>query len=220
MDLVAFAEAAEDGDGVFDGGLVDEDGLEAAFEGRILFNVLAVLVEGGGADAVQFAAGEEGLEEVAGVHGAFGLPCPDDGVEFVDEEDDLSFGGLDLFEDGFEALFELAAELGAGDEGAHVERDDLFIFESFGDVAADDAGGEAFGDGGFADAGFADEDGVVFGTAAEDLDDAADLFVAADDGVELALGGHLGEVATVFFERFVGGFGVLGGNALGAADLF
>jgi hypothetical protein len=35
--------------------LVDEDLLEAALEGGILFDVLAVLVQGGGADAAELA---------------------------------------------------------------------------------------------------------------------------------------------------------------------
>ena len=50
------------------------------------------------------------------------------------------------------------------------------------------------------------------------MDDAPDLFVAADDGVELAFTSHLGEVAPVLFERFVGRLRVLGGDALGPAQ--
>ncbi len=51
----------------------------------------------------------------------------------------------------------------------------------------DDALGEALDDRGLADAGLADQHRVVLRAAAEDLDDAADLVVAADDRVELAL---------------------------------
>ena len=88
--FVALLQAAQDGDGVFDRGLIHHHGLEAAFEGGILFDVLAVFVERGGADAVQFAAREHGLQQIAGIHGAFGLAGADDGVQFVDEEDDLA----------------------------------------------------------------------------------------------------------------------------------
>ena len=38
--------------------LVDEDRLEAALQRRVLLDVLAVLVQGRGADAVELAAGE------------------------------------------------------------------------------------------------------------------------------------------------------------------
>ena len=72
MGFVAGLEAAEDGDRVFDVRLADEDGLEAALEGGVLFDVLAVFVESGRADAAELAAGEGGLEQVGRVAPPFG----------------------------------------------------------------------------------------------------------------------------------------------------
>ena len=88
--LVALLEPAQDRDGVLHGGLIDHHRLEAAFQGGVLLDVLAVLVERGRADAVQFAAGQHRLEQVAGVHGPLGLARADDRVQFVDEQDDLA----------------------------------------------------------------------------------------------------------------------------------
>ena len=141
-------------------------GLEAALQRGVLFDVLAVLVERGGADAVQLAARQHGLEQVAGVHGAFGLARADHGVQLVDEQDDLALGLLHLLEHGLEALLELAAVLGAGDQRAHVERDDALVLQALGHVAAHDALRQAFDDGGLAHAGLADQHGVVLGAAA------------------------------------------------------
>ena len=76
-----------------------------------------------------------------------------------------------------------------------------------------------FHDRGLAHAGLADEHGVVLGAAGEDLHHAADLLVAADDGIELALARQLGEVAAVLLERLVALLGVGIGHALVAADL-
>ncbi len=126
---------------------------------------------------------------------------------------------LDLLEDRLQALLELAAVLGAGEQRADVERDDAAVAQRLGHVAGDDALGEALDDGGLADAGLADEDGVVLRAAAEHLDDAADLVVAPDDRVELALLGLLGEVAAVLLERHVLVLGALVGDAVRAADL-
>ena len=92
--LEPLAQAAQDRDRVLDRGLVDEHRLEAAFEGGVLLDVLAVLVEGGRADHVQLAAGEHRLEHVAGVHRAFGGAGADDGVQLVDEEQDAALGRL------------------------------------------------------------------------------------------------------------------------------
>ena len=126
---------------------------------------------------------------------------------------------LHLLEHGLETFLELAAKLGAGDQGAHVEGDDSLVLEPLGHVAADDALRQAFDDGGLADAGLADEDGIVLGAARQHLNDAANLFVAANDRVELALGGGLRQIAAILFERFVGRLGVGRRDALMAAHL-
>ena len=98
---------------------------------------------------------------------------------------------LDLLEDGLEPLLELAAVLRAGDHRAEVEGDQPLVAQRLGHVALDDALGQALDDGGLADAGLADEHRVVLGAAGQHLHDAADLGVAADDRVELALAGGL-----------------------------
>ncbi len=95
-------------------------------------------------------------------------------------------GVLDLLEHSLEALLELAAELRPGKHAGEVERDDPLVLQAFRHVAAHDAPRQAFNDGGLAHAGFADQHRVVLGTAAQHLDDAADLLIAADDRVELA----------------------------------
>ena len=103
----------------------------------------------------------------------------------------------DLLEDGLQAVLELAAVLRAGDQRADVERDHAAVAQRLGHVAGDDPLGEALDDRGLADAGLADQDRVVLRAAAEHLDHAADLLVAADHRVELALLGALGQVAAV-----------------------
>ena len=200
--------------------LADEHGLEAALERGVLLDVLAVLVERGRADRAQLAAGEHRLEHVAGVHRALGGAGADDRVQLVDEHDDLALGVGDLLEHGLEPVLELAAVLGAGHHRAQVERDQRAgPCSALGHVAGDDPLGQALDDRGLADAGLADQHGVVLGAAAEDLDHAADLVVAADHRVELALGGGLGQVTAVALERLELVLGVLVGDPVAAAHL-
>ena len=139
-------------------------------------------------------------------------------MELVDEQDDLALGVLDLLEDGLEPLLELAPELGAGDQRAEVERDDALVLQALGHVAADDPLGEALDDRGLADAGLADQDRVVLRPAGQDLNDAADLLVAADDRIEPAGAGLGRQVAAVLLERGVGPLRVRRCDALAAAD--
>ena len=201
MDFVALLESAQDGDGVLHGGLVHQHLLEAPLERRVLFDVLAVLIERGRADAMQLAARERGLEHVAGVHGALGLAGAHHGVQFIDEQNDLAFLLRQIGEHRFQALLELAAKFRAGDQRAHVERENALVAQAFRHLAVDDALCEALDDGGLADAGLADEHRIVLGPALQDLNGAADLVVAADDRIEFALGRALGEIDAVLLER-------------------
>ena len=81
--------------------------------------------------------------------------------------------------------------------------------QRLGHVAGDDPLGQALDDGGLADAGLADQHRVVLGPPGQHLDDPADLGVAADDRVELAVAGALGQVDAVLLQRLVGALGVL-----------
>ena len=191
--LVALADALEDLDRLLEGGLLDHDRLEAALEGRVALDVLAVLVERRRADALELAAGERRLEDVGRVDRALGRAGPDERVQLVDEEDRV-VRVAELLDDLLEALLELAAVLGAGDERPDVEGQDALVEQRLGHVAADDPMGQALGDRGLADARLADQGGVVLRAAGQDLDDPLDLLLAADDRVELAGPGGLREV--------------------------
>ena len=218
VDLVALLEPAQDRDRVVDRRLAHVHLLEPPLERGVLLDVLAVLVERRRADHAQLAARQHRLDHVAGVDRTLGATGADDRVQLVDERDDLALGVGDLLQDGLQPVLELAAVLRAGDHRADVERDEPLVAQTLGDVALDDAAGEALGDRGLADAGLADEDRVVLRAAREHLDDAPDLLVAPDDRVELALARVLGEVATVPLERLVLLLGVLARDAVAAAD--
>ena len=86
-----------------------------------------------------------------------------------------------------------------------------------GHVAGHHALGEALDDGGLADAGLADQHRVVLGAPGQHLHHAADLGVAADHRVELALAGALGEVDGVLVERRLAALGLGRGDPLVAA---
>ena len=101
-------------------------------------------------------------------------------------------------QDRLQALLELAAVFGAGQQRPEIERQQFLALQALRHVAVDDALRQAFDDRGLADPGLADQHGIVLGAAREHLDRAADLLVAADDRVELAFARRLGQVAGVF----------------------
>ena len=63
-------EAVQDLEGFGDGGLGHVDRLESALKGGVALDVLAVVVEGGRADALQLPTRQGRLEQVADVQAA------------------------------------------------------------------------------------------------------------------------------------------------------
>ncbi|MNM52088.1 hypothetical protein D3C81_631600 [compost metagenome] len=216
---VALLQATQDRNGVFHRRFTHEHLLETALQRGILFDVLAVFVQRGRADAMQFAARQCRLEHVARVHRAFALAGADHGVQFVDEQDDLAFVLGQIIEHGLQPLFEFASELGAGNQRAHVQRQHALAAQAFGHFVVDDALGQAFDDGGLAHAGFADQHRVVLGTTLQHLDGAADFLVAADHRIELAAFGTRGQVDGVLLQRLALLFGVFALHGFTAAQL-
>ena len=118
----------------------------------------------------------------------------------------LSCTSVDLLEDLLHALLELAPVFRARHHRVDGEFDEALVAQRLRHLAADDALRQSLDDGGLADARLADQDRVVLLAPGQHLDGGLDLAGPADDRVELALAGQLGEVARVFVEvRRVGG---------------
>ena len=202
MLFVIRLQAAQDFDRVFHARLRHVDLLEPAHQRSVLFEIRAVFLVGGRADAFQRAALQGGFQQVRCIHrAAAGRTRADDRVDFVDKQNGVFVLGQ-FADDCLQAFLEIAAIARAGEQRAHVEREDRRRQEHFRHVAVMDAFGEAFGDGGLADARIAHIKRVVLGAAAQHLDGALDLRLAADQRIDLALGGLLVEVHAIGIERF------------------
>ena len=104
-------------------GFLDQDLLETTLKGLILLDVLAVLAESGGTNAVQLATGQHGLEKIGSVHAALAARTgAHEQMDFVDEKNDRVLGILNLLQDTLHALFELSTVLAASNKGADIER--------------------------------------------------------------------------------------------------
>ena len=168
---------------------------------------------------MQLAAGQGGLEHVARIHGTLALAGTDHGVQLVHEEDDAALLLGQIVQNRFEPLLELAAILGSGHQGPHVQGEHPLVLEPFRHFAIDDALGQPLDDGGLADAGCADQHRVVLGAALQHLDGAANFVIPADHRVELAEFGPLGEIDGVLLQRLAVLLGVGVVHLLAAAHL-
>ena len=165
VQLIFFLDAAQNRDRILNGGLADENRLETPGQGRVFLDMLAVFIERRRANAMQLATRQCRLQEVRGIHRAFGFSGSHQRVHLIDEEDDAAIGRCHFRQHRLQALLEFATVFGAGDQGTHVKRHQLLVFQAFGHVTLDDAERQALGNGGLADAGLADENGIVLGAA-------------------------------------------------------
>ena len=169
---------------------------------------------------MQLTARERGLEHIARIERAVTRGAgAHDGVQLVDEQDDLALGLLHLAQHRLQAVLELAAVLSTRHHRAQVERHDVAVLQAGRHIPRDDALRKPLDDGRLARARLADEHRVVLGTAGKHLDGAADFLRAADHRVELALARLLGEVLAVLFQGLELGFLLLIGHARVSAEL-
>src|SRR5579859_6033179 len=204
--FIALSQAAKNTDCVLDCWLTDQYLLEAAFESGVLLNVLAVFVERGSPDAAQLTSRQHGLEDITCIHGSVGRAGPHDGMYLVDKEYDSSFGPLHLLENRFETLLKLTAVLRACNEGAHVEGVDSAITQALGHISSHDALGETFDDRSLPNTRFPDENRVILGPAGKNLHRAANLVIATNYRIQLALKCEICEIAAILLQRLEGAF--------------
>jgi len=217
--FVTLFQSAQDGDGVFHGGLAHVDLLEAPLECGVFLDVRAVLVERRGTDHSQLAAREHRLHHVAGIHRAVCRAGADEIMDLIDERDDLAARVGHFFQDGLQALFELAAIFRTGHHRGEVERHETLGLQAFRHVARGDPLGEPLDDCGLADAGFADEDRIVLRAPRQHLHHAPNFFVAADDRVDFPVAGARREIDAVLRERLKLILGVLRRDTVRSAHL-
>ena len=94
MQLVLLLDAAQDRDGILDRRLAHEHRLEAPRQRRVLLDMLAVFIQRRRTDAVQGATREFRLDQVRCIHRSFRATGAHQVMQFVDEQNDLTFGRL------------------------------------------------------------------------------------------------------------------------------
>ena len=121
MALVAWAQRAQDRKRLLLRRLADRDGLKAALERRVLFDIPPVLGKRRRADHAELPAPQRGLEDVRRVHRALGAARADDGVQLVKEQNDIA-PAPHLVKQRLHTLLKLAAVLCPRDHRGEVER--------------------------------------------------------------------------------------------------
>ncbi len=220
MLFISILDATKNGDRIIDGRLIDHDFLHTSGESRILFDVFSIFIERGGTDAVEFASGEHRLEDICRIQGRIASgACTDNGVDFIDEENDSSFRGSNFLHDGLEPLFEFTAVFRARDERPDIQFPDRLVLQGLGNIAFEDTPSESFDNGGLSDTWITDQNRVVLALSRENLHDSSDFVISSDDGINLAGCDILDEVSTVFLQGLILNFRIVGCDMIVSTDL-
>ena len=192
--LVLIAQAAQDGDGVFHGRLVYLYRLETTLQRRILFNVLAVLIQSGCTNGLQLTTSQLRLQQGSCVNCTFCCTCTNKSVNLIDEQDDVA-ALVNLLENLLQALFEVTTVTGACYQRTQVKRVNLLVLQGLWNLAINNIESKTLDNSGLTNARFTDKNRVVLGAARQHLHDALNLRLTSNDWVQLAVLGSLGEVA-------------------------
>ena len=114
------------------------------------------------ANAAQLTTSKRRLQHVRSIDRAFRSARADECVQLVDEQNDMSLRVFNLFQNGFETIFKLAAILRTREHRAEIECDESLVTQCLRHVAGDDALRQTLDDCGFADARLADQHRIVF----------------------------------------------------------
>ena len=119
--LKARFQALQDLDGLVDGRFDHIDLLEAPRQRAVFLEDTAKLLVGGGTDALDGAGGQRRLDDIGRIHDRPGGGAgADDGMDLVDEQNCAVFFHQ-LGNHAFQALLEIAAIAGPGQQRAHVQ---------------------------------------------------------------------------------------------------
>ena len=119
-------------------------------------------------------------------------------MQLIDEGNNLSFRCLDLIQDSLEAFFKFTTVFRTRNHGAEVQRQQCLALERLWDVTGNNSAGKAFHDGGLTYTRLTDKNWVILRAPGQNLHDAANFLVTADNRVNFALACTRGEIRGVF----------------------
>ena len=121
-------------------------------------------------------------------------------MNLIDKQNGAGFLAQ-LGQHALQAFLKITAILGPRHQRTEIQRVYGTVQQDFRDIAVNDQLGQPFSHGGFSDTGFAHVQGIVFTPPTQNLNSAFHFILAANQGVYLALHGHLVQVAGEIFQR-------------------
>ncbi len=168
--------------------------LKAPRQRRVAFKILLVFRPSSSGDGAQFAARQSGLEQISGVILSRGSTRADHGVCFIHKQNHRRGRRLGFFNQCLQPILKLALDSRARLQQRKIERQNLHIAQRRWNIALSHPSREAFHDGRLADSCLSCENRIVLAPPHQNVDHLANLRIAAQHRIHLALPALLGEI--------------------------
>ena len=166
MVFVAFLKATEYGYGTQFVRLVYHYFLETTFKSLIFLKIFLILVERGGADTAQLAAGKSRLKNIGGIHGSLAFSCTYESMDFVNKQYNVAVGLCDFIHDGLETFFKFTFIFCTGHKRSHIQRVNLLVFQILRHIATHYTMGKPLGNSGLSGTRLTNQHRIVLCAAA------------------------------------------------------
>ncbi len=177
------------------------DRLETSLKRSIFLEILSVLFECGRTDGMEFTTCQCRLEDVRCIHTSFTCTRTYDGVDLIDEENDVR-SLFDLVNHSLESVLKLPSVFRSGDQTAHIKRDDSHVLKAQRYFFIDDTLCKPFNDSRFTCPRLTYKNRIILGLSDEDLHYTLYLFVSSYDRVKLSVKCFLVQVDPVLCQCF------------------
>src|SRR5215510_5489151 len=107
-------------------------------------------------------------------------------MKLVDEENNLSLGIFDLFQNCLQSIFKLAAIFCACQHRTEIESNQAFVAQRLGNITRYDSLCQPFNNRSLTDSRFSDQYWIIFCPAGKHLDRSSNFIVATDHGIQFS----------------------------------
>ena len=191
--------------------------LETTFQSCIFFNIHTVLIQCCSTDTVQLTTSQHRFQHIACIQSAICLTGTNNGMQLINEQNDLSIAVLHIIQYGFQTFLKFTSVFCAGYQCTHIQCKNLLILQSLRYITFYNTLCQPFHHGGLTDTGFTDQYRVVLRFTGQDTYHVTDLTVSSDDRIQLLVSRFLHQILTVFFQSIISSLRIVTGNSLVAS---
>src|SRR6266404_3531901 len=176
--------------------------LEAARQSGILFEVLFVFCPCCGSDGAKFSTSECRLKQIGCIVLTGLASCSDHRVGLVYKQNNRLRRCLNFIDYRLEPVFKLTLYPGARLKQPQIKGADSNILQRAGNIALGNSKCKALNDSGLTDTGFTGQNRIVLSPSGQDVNDLANLKVAAENGIDLSASSFCSQINSKLIERF------------------